>query len=144
MLKTMLEKNLYSVHDGFDNWEDALRAAVVPMVRSNIVTERYADSIIAAVHQFGPYIVIAPDICIPHANDPENVNESAICFMKTVRPVSFGDEPDESARLFFVLAAKDEKIHLQNMRALMKLLSDPALMEPLSEVTCEEELLALM
>ena len=104
MLKELIDKGYYSIHDGFDNWEDAVRASVQPLIDAGAVKPAYADSIVNSVKKFGPYIVIAPDIAIPHAEDKPNVNETTICFMKSNTPVVFDPEDHEKdARLFFVL-----------------------------------------
>jgi len=139
MLKQLLDRGYYSVHEGFENWEDALRASVKPLIDSNAVKAAYAESIINSVKKFGPYIVIAPNIAIPHAEDYENVNDTQICFMKSNKAVSFSDDPEQDAQLFFVLASNDEEKHLKNLKNLMKLLCDEELVERLASITTKEE-----
>ena len=143
LLKELLNKGYYSIHEGFDNWEDALRASVEPLIRHGAVRPQYADSIIESVKKFGNYIVIAPNIAIPHAEDYANVNETCICFMKSNRPVEFSDDPDEHAQLFFVLASNDEAKHLSNLKMLMALLCDEELVNRLTAVTTTQEFVAL-
>lgn len=135
MLREILERGQWSYYEGFDNWEDAVRAAVKPLIDNGAVKPGYADSIVAGVHKFGPYIVITKDICIPHAADAENVNETTMSFMKTKRPVYFDGEenPDLSSRLFFVLAASDETKHLENLRRLMGYLCDEEFVAKLAD-----------
>ena len=139
ILKTMLEHGYYSVHDGFDTWEEAVRASVQPLVDCGAVKPAYADSIVNCVKKFGPYIVIAPNIALPHAEDKGNVNETPICYMKSNRPVSFSDDPEQDARLFFVLASNDEQKHLTNLKALMKLLMQEDVVQQLLDAQTVEE-----
>ena len=80
MLKEIIEKNRYSFHKGFDNWEDAVKASCKPLIEEGAIEAEYADSIISSIKKFGPYIVIAPNICIPHAQEGKGVNETAVCF----------------------------------------------------------------
>ena len=68
--------------------------------------------------------MIAPDICIPHAQEGLGVNDTAVCFMKTEKPVSFSDDGEHDARLFFVLASTDNARHLENLSELSEELSD--------------------
>lgn len=143
MLKSLIREGLYSIHEGFESWEDAFRAAVVPLTQRNYVTMAYADSIIKAVKEMGPYVIIVPGICLPHAEDKENVLQSGVCLMKTAKPVVFSDNPDEYASVFFVIACKDSETHQENMVRLSELLADEELMATLQQVSTESELLEL-
>lgn len=127
MFKELVEKKHYSFHEGFDDWRDAVRAACQPLLDDGTIEPEYPEAIIAKVEELGPYIVIAPDICIPHAQEGVGVNDTAICFMKTEKPVSFSDDGEHDARLFFVLASTDNAIHLQNLSELDEEMSDEEL-----------------
>lgn len=145
ILKELIEKGYYSIHDGFDNWEDAVRASVQPLIDAGAVKPAYADSIVNSVKKFGPYIVIAPDIAIPHAEDKGNVNETTICFMKSNTPVVFDPEDHEKdARIFFVLASNDEEKHLANLQMLMECMCDEEFIGKLGEVKTIEEIKAIL
>ena len=125
MLKKLIENKRYSFHDGFESWEDAVKAACEPLLSQGVIMPEYVDAIINNVKEFGPYIVIAPDICIPHAKEDNFVNDTAICFMKSNNPVHFVEgDPTKDARLFFVLASKNNDIHLNNLSELVTILSD--------------------
>ncbi len=145
MLKELFDKGYCSLHESFSNWEDAVRASVQPLIDAGAVKPAYADSIVRSVHEFGPYIVIAPDIALPHAADPDNVNETTVCFMKSNTPVVFDPEDsDKNARLFFVLASNNEEDHLKNLKRLMKVLCDEELIAKIAEATTLEEIEALL
>ena len=40
MFKELLEKKRYSFHEGFDNWEDAVAAAVQPLIEEGVKSDR--------------------------------------------------------------------------------------------------------
>lgn len=63
--------------------------ACQPLLDQNIITADYPGYIINNVHEFGPYIVIAPEICIPHAQEGKGVNETAVAFMNVEEAVDF-------------------------------------------------------
>lgn len=145
MLKELFDKGYCSIYDGFSNWEDAVRASVKPLIDAGAVKPAYADSIVESVHKFGPYIVIAPDIAIPHAEDKSNVNETTICFMKSNTPVVFDpNNHEKDARLFFALASEDEEKHLKNLQDLMECLCDEELMAKIGEAGTLEEIRGLL
>ena len=143
MFKVLVEKNRYSFHEGFDTWQEAVRAACQPLLADGTIEPEYPEAIIAKVEELGPYIVIAPDICIPHAQEGVGVNDTAVCFMKTERPVSFSDDGEHDARLFFVLASTNNAIHLQNLSEMAETLSDEDFVARLLQAKSPEDLIKL-
>lgn len=143
MLKNIVEKGLYSFHNQFDNWEDAIKASCHPLVEKGIISPEYSQYIINNVHEFGPYIVIAPEICIPHAQEGKGVYQTEIGFMKTEVPVDFGPECEYQARLFFVLASINNEQHLENLTNLVALLEDEALVQKLLTAQNAQDLLSI-
>lgn len=140
MFKELVENNRYCFYDGFDSWEDAIKASVTPLINEGIATEEYTQAIIDSVNNNGPYIVIAPNICIPHAQQGKGVNDTAISFMKTNKPVKFSDSEEHNAQLFFVLASTDNNKHLNNLAELVEFLGDEQNVEKLLASTCGEDL----
>lgn len=143
MLKELVEKGRISFHEGFDKWEDAVTAACQPLVKDGTIEQIYIDEIIKKVTELGPYIVIAPDIAIPHAQEGLGVHDTAVCFMKTEKPVSFSDDGEHDARLFFVLASINNDDHLKNLVEMSDALSDEDFVAKLLECKCAEDLLKL-
>lgn len=144
MFKELVKNNRYCFYDGFDNWEDAIKASVTPLINEGIATEEYTQAIIDSVNNNGPYIVIAPNICIPHAQQGKGVNDTAISFMKTNKPVKFSDSEEHNAQLFFVLASTDNNKHLNNLAELVEFLGDEQNVEKLLASTSGEDLKSLI
>ncbi len=141
MLKELIDKGRFSFHEGFENWEDAIKASCKPLISDGAIEEAYVDAIISNVKKYGPYIVIAPNICIPHAQEGVvGVNETAMCFMRTKNPVHFSNDPEQDARLFFVLASTDNEVHLQNLSNMVGLIEDETVVDKLLEAECKEDL----
>ena len=144
MFKEFVEKKHYSFHEGFDDWRGAVRAACAPLLADGTIEKEYPEIIIEKVEELGPYIVIAPNICIPHAERGRGVNDTAMCFMKTEKPVSFDpNDPDKDARIFVVLAATDDEVHLNNLMALSETLSDEDIVAKVLEAKTPEDLLKI-
>lgn len=129
LLKEIIDKQLFSFQKNFSSWEDAIRTACQPLVDRGIAEPDYAQYIINNVHEFGPYIVIAPEICIPHAQEGKGVNETAVAFMNVEEAVDFGENADYKPRLFFVLASTDNEKHLANLSELVTLVEDEEIIE---------------
>jgi len=143
MLSELIKKGRVIFHDGFDRWEDAIAASCAPLLEQGVIEQAYIDQIIESVKELGPYIVIAPDICLPHAQEGAGVNESAVCFMKTQRKVKFCDDPDEAACLFFALSSIGNDEHLKNINDVVELLDDPENMKILLDAKSIDDLKCL-
>ena len=144
MFKEIVEKKHFSFHEGFDDWRDAVRAACAPLLSDGTIEKEYPEIIIQKVEELGPYIAIAPNICIPHAERGRGVNDTAMCFMKTEKPVSFDpNDPDKDARIFVVLAATEDEVHLNNLMQLSETLSDEAIVDKLLQAKTGDDLLAV-
>ena len=143
MFKEFVAQKHYSFHEGFDDWRDAIRAACAPLVADGTIQKEYVSYIIEKVEELGPYIVIAPEICIPHAERGRGVNRTAMCFMKSETPVRFHEDGEHDARIFVVLAAADDEEHIQNLMELSERLSDEEIVAKLLAATTPEDLLVI-
>lgn len=140
MFKELIDKQRVVFADKFDSWEDAIRAAAQPLLRDGAIKESYIGDMIASVNQYGPYIVIAPDVAMPHAQGGNGVNETAISFMKVNHAVHFSESSEHDARLIFVLASVDNDSHLGMLQALVAAISDDDVLEKLPTIQCVEDL----
>lgn len=143
LFKEFVAQKHYSFHEGFDDWRDAIRAACAPLVADGTIQKEYVSYIIEKVEELGPYIVIAPEICIPHAERGRGVNRTAMCFMKSETPVRFHEDGEHDARIFVVLAAADDEEHIQNLIELSERLSDEETVAKLLAATTPEDLLVI-
>ena len=143
LFKEFVAQKHYSFHEGFDDWRDAIRAACAPLVMDGTIQKEYVSYIIEKVEELGPYIVIAPEICIPHAERGRGVNRTAMCFMKSETPVRFHEDGEHDARIFVVLAAADDEEHIQNLMELSERLSDEETVAKLLAATTPEDLLVI-
>lgn len=145
ILKDLAELNRVSFHEKFDNWEDAIFAASQPLIDEGAIEPIYVEAMIESVKKYGPYIVLAPHIAMPHSQEgAAGVNKTAICFMKVEQPVSFEEGDDEKdAELFFVLASENNEQHMKNMQDLVEVLSIDDFTEKMLLVKNVEDLLAL-
>lgn len=133
LLKQLYRKGYFSVHEGFDDWRCAIEVSVLPLVERGIVEDTYAGRIINNIDQIGPYICIAPHICIPHAEHNTDIHKTTLCFMKCNRAVIFGDTQENQAELFFVLASVTPDEHINQLGLLVETLEQEDLIQLLLE-----------
>ena len=82
MLKEFVEKKHYKFADSAADWKEAIRMSCEPLEFDGTVEDNYKEDIIKCVEKYGPYIVIAPNIAMPHSQEgAEGVNKTAVSFM---------------------------------------------------------------
>lgn len=145
LLKELVEKNRVGFYEKFDSWEEAIKASCKPLLEDNSIEDVYVDSMIDCVKKYGPYIVLAPNIAMPHSQEcAEGVNNTAISFMKVEQPVEFEKgNPEKNAQLFFTLASNNHEKHLENMSKLAIVLANEDIVKELLQAQTEEDLLKI-
>jgi len=142
LLGEILESKRVKFAEKAENWEDAIRMSCELLINEGTISPGYADEIISAVHELGPYIVLMPGFALPHSiKGSVNAHGTAISFMKLKESVSFKpDNKEKDASVFFTLVAKDSEDHLKNMRKLWKMLTNEELCADLLKVSSADEL----
>lgn len=100
------------------SWEEAIRISAKPIVDSGQIELKYVDAIIN-YGEDDPYIVIAPNVAIPHAAPDEGVNDVSMSLLRLEEGVRFGK--DHFINLVVIIAAKDKQQHFRALMQLMKL-----------------------
>ena len=104
--------------------EHAIEMAGELLVDSGRSTPEYTESMIDAVAENGPYIVIAPGIALAHGRPSEAVLEIGLSLVTLAQPVVFGNEANDPVRLVVGLCATDHSSHIDIMAELATFLGD--------------------
>ncbi len=145
MLREFVEKKHYKFAQSAPDWKEAIRMSCESLEADGTVEPNYKEDIVRCVETYGPYIVIMPDVAMPHSQEcAKGVNKTAIAFMKLEEPVSFDPEdPEKDACLFFTLASCDPDQHLANMGKLSEMLMNDDVVEALKQAKTPEDLIAI-
>ena len=135
-----LTKELVQLQDGFDSWEEAIRTSSKGLLEQGYIKASYVDAMVKSVQDFGPYIVIAPNIAMPHARPGAGSNKVGFSVMLCKKPVAFSDQEEHKARLFVTLSCVSADTHLKMIQALVGILGDDSLVEKILQSTTQEEL----
>ena len=106
--------------------EHAIEMAGELLVASGRSTPEYTESMLDAVAENGPYIVIAPGIALAHGRPSEAVLEIGLSLVTLAEPVIFGNEANDPVRLVIGLCAVDHSSHIDTMAELATFLGDSA------------------
>jgi mannitol/fructose-specific phosphotransferase system IIA component (Ntr-type) len=91
---------------------------------------------IEIVEDKGPYIAIAPEICLAHAGIEDGVNESAISLLVIKDGIKLGHQFDP-IRFVFVLAPINKKGHMPALTDIMDFANNNDLMAQIAAAKSE-------
>lgn len=103
-------------------WDEAIRLASVPLLKTNIITENYINEMIELVRDYGPYIVIKNRIAIAHAKTEAGANALGTALLINKKNIQFED--DLNIHYLFVILSSNPKEHLQILKDISMLASD--------------------
>lgn len=130
----MLKEELIQLHITCSTKEEAIQKTFAPFVEHGYIEPGYIDDVLAGLEQYGPYIVIAPHIALPHSVLSETVIQPAIGITVLDTPVNFNSVNDP-VKYLFPICSNEAMGHMASLEALSKLLSDPMLFDVLDH--CE-------
>ncbi|WP_078543682.1 BglG family transcription antiterminator [Litchfieldia alkalitelluris] len=144
MLNELLTEETIQFAQGLASWEEAIQLAAQPLRVKGVIEETYVEAIIENVKELGPYMIIGPEVAIPHARPEKGVNQVGMSFLKLEEPVYFLGEEKNAVKLLFCIAAVDHSTHLTALSQLTKLLSDKNNLETIKQSHSTEEVLQLI
>jgi len=126
-----------------DSWEEAVRMSAAPLLAGGEIKQSYIDGMIESVKEYGPYIVIAPNIALPHARPEMGSLKIGYSVMKLMEPVSFSEDGKMDAKLFIALSCVDADTHLEMLQEIVMILSDQEKHDAVFSATTKEEILKI-
>ncbi|WP_099159655.1 BglG family transcription antiterminator [Virgibacillus ndiopensis] len=144
MLNELLTESTIQLEDHVSNWEEAISVAAQPLLSQHSITQEYVQAMIDNVNELGPYVVIAPNIALPHARPEAGVQRLGMSLLRLKDPVHFSDKEKHRVRLIIVLAAIDNQTHLKALSQLTEMLSNEENVQHLIDSTSRKEVLDLI
>ncbi|MFA9399043.1 MAG: PTS sugar transporter subunit IIA [Clostridiaceae bacterium] len=138
-----LTEEYIQFYEGVDNWEDAIIKSAEPLLNGGLVEQSYIDAMISSVKEYGPYIVIAPNIAMPHARPETGSKKAGYSILKLDRPVSFTEDGENDAQLFIALSCVDEDKHIEMLKEIVGILSDKNKREKIFTLTTKQEIIEI-
>ena len=143
-LRELLTRERIATNVQVDHWEDAVRAVGRLMVDTGAVEERYIDGMINTAKELGPYIVIAPGLALPHSRPEDGVLEPCMALITIEPPTEFGNPDNDPVDLVIAFGAVDTEQHVEALRDMATILSEPGNLDALRAADTEEEILKVM
>jgi len=124
-LAEFLPMERISINFHSDNWSEAVLQAGRLLSDSGVAEERYGQAMVNTARQLGPYFVVAPGIAVAHAFPSEGVLKPALALVTLQPPLPFGNAENDPVRLLIAIAAVDTNQHVEALKEIADVLSDP-------------------
>ena len=142
MLKELIADRIQFV-DKANSWEEAIRLSSRPLIDQEFIQESYLDAMIDGVNEFGPYMILADGVAMPHARPENGAIKTGFSFLKLKEGVLFPNT-EIPVTLFFTLSASDADSHIEAIMKLASILGDDDTLEQLTQITNKEEFLKII
>lgn len=142
-LRASLSEHSVALRERHADREATVRRTGELLASGGLVDPAYTDQMLAALDEFGPYIVIAPGVALAHARPSPAVRGVAFSILTLVPPVAFGHPENDPVRLVVGLAAPDDESHIEALRQMAELLGDDVRREALIGARGMGQVLAL-
>lgn len=106
------------------SWKESIQYVAQPLLEKQIISNSYIEAMIKSVEEYGPYIVIAPQLALAHARPEDGANQLGLSLAIFEKPVAFSDESDHQVQVVFCLSAIDSFSHLEVMKSLVGLIRE--------------------
>ncbi|ROC60478.1 BglG family transcription antiterminator [Klebsiella quasipneumoniae] len=102
--------------DKFAKWEHLISRAAEPLIKNEVISERYISAIVEKIKADQPYILLAEGIMIAHAGIDDGVNEIGLSLLRLSHKEKINDYMDVD--IVITLATNDTKNHLKALTQL--------------------------
>lgn len=136
-LLKMLSRDQIEIIENVGDWKKAIKAAGRLLLEKDFIETRYIEKMIEIVEDKGPYIAIAPEICLAHAGIEDGVKKAAISLLVIRNGIKLGHQFDP-IKFIFVLAPVDKKSHMPALTDIMEFANNRKLMDELLVVESED------
>ncbi|MBU9713980.1 BglG family transcription antiterminator [Evansella tamaricis] len=141
VLNELLTKETIHYKRSAKDWKEAIRIAAAPLITTGSIREEYVDAMIANVEELGPYIVIAPEIALPHARPQDGVEKIGMSLLRLEESVYFSEQEKHRAKLIIVLAAVDNEKHLRALSQLTTMLSEEDVLQKVMDAKSADDIM---
>ena len=125
------------------DWREAIRAAGEILVEVGSCETTYIDTMINAVEELGPYIVITPHVALAHARPSADIKKADMSLVVLDEAVEFGSAANDPVKLVFAFCATDNESHLELLGSLANKLN-PETINELLDAKSVDDVLAIL
>ena len=121
--ESLIENNSILLKADANNWQKAVKLGTDMLIASNAIESSYHEAIIHCVNTMGPYIIIAPNLAMPHARPEDGVNRTAFALVTLKNPIYFDGEV-APVDVLVTLAGSTSDQHMEGLMEVIKIVED--------------------
>ncbi len=133
-----------SLNESADSWEEAVRISGRLLYETGRVKESYIEAMVDNIRENGDYVVIYPDLAIPHAEASKGAVEEGISFIRLKHPVLFLNRKDKPVSYVIGLSVINADSINDMLYNLVKMFSNEIFKEKMDQVPTEKEMYELI
>ena len=123
-LVDLLKTSHILIEDGYNTWQEVVRAACLPLIRDHDIEDRYIRATSQIIEEHGAFMGLAPGMMLLHAKPTDGVNQLCLSLMVLRKPVIFRDSEIGPVDIVAVLGAVDNHSHLTALFQLYSLVQN--------------------
>lgn len=109
IIENIIKNDSIVFHKKAKDWKEAISFSIKPLLKNNVCTNEYYESIIDSTEKYGPYYILCPFVAMPHGEIGKGVIDNGISICILENGVIFGK--DQEIKILLCLCAKDATIH---------------------------------
>ncbi len=143
-MESLIEARHIQIQAEAADWHAAIRAAGGLLVKSGCIAQGYVESMIRAVEELGPYMVILPGFALAHAAPSPDVYQDAMSLVTLREPVCFGSAENDPVRVVLCISCIDRESHIASLQRVAGVLMEDDMVERLAAAASVEAVQALL
>lgn len=133
----ILNRENIKIVDSVNDWKEAVKLSVGMLIDNGIVKPEYLNNIFSNVEEMGPYILLCPEIVMPHSRPEDGALQKGISFLKLNKPINFYDN---ETYLYISLSAVDSDSHIDYIQSIVRVISEDELLQKLIKTNSVDEI----
>lgn len=140
----ILNEDFVQVVEEVKDWETSIRQASEPLLAHGYIDDSYIEDMIKTAIDLNFYIVIMPEVAMPHARNNDNVYKNGFSVMTLRKSTNFSVEyksSEDDVKIIIPLACVDNESHMNMLMNIAGILGDEEKLEKLKQALTKEEIL---
>lgn len=144
MLKNILNNDAVEVNVPVSSWRDAVTKVGNILVRNGKVEVPFINSMIEVVEEFGPYMILIPEVAFFHGRPSSDVHEACLSLITFANPVYFSEYDNQKISCAFGFGAIDNESHLKMLMDVSGLLQDEKFIDLIQNHGSKDDILKII
>ncbi|GAA0076750.1 BglG family transcription antiterminator [Clostridium sp. CTA-5] len=126
------------------DWKDVISKGSDILIKKDYITENYKKGIIEKLEEIGPYMVIAPGVCLAHVDMVDEINRTCMSLINLKYPIKFNSKFNDPVRVVLTFATKDKESHLNALLGFMNLINNSNDLNSLISTSSKDEVIEII